>query len=191
MLSGFFHLMRLARAGFVFAREGVLGLIDPVMLPPGVRLLVRIGRLFERRNAGSGSVRLAKALARLGPSYVKLGQLLATRPDVVGAVIANDLESLQDRMPPFSQRQAEAAIVEGLGKPVSELFTQFGPPVAAASSRNGASGWFGPAAGPSSASRSTSGPAIAPATTDAIAVGACASVAAGSTAACGGSAIWT
>jgi ubiquinone biosynthesis protein len=132
-VTGFFHLLRLARAGLVFAREGVLGLIDPVLLPPGPRFLVRIGRLFERRNAGRGSVRLARALARLGPSYVKLGQFLATRPDVVGAAIAADLESLQDRMPPFSQRLAEAAIVEGLGKPVAELFASFGPPVAAAS----------------------------------------------------------
>ncbi len=133
MISGFFHLLSLARAGFVFAREGVLGLVDPVVLPAGPRFLLRCARLVERRNAGSGSVRLAKALARLGPSYVKLGQFLATRPDVVGTAIASDLESLQDRMPPFSQREAEAAIVEGLGKPVAELFTQFGPPVAAAS----------------------------------------------------------
>lgn len=133
MLSGFFHLLRLARAGFVFAREGVFGLLDPTALPPGVRFLVKCARLIERRNAGSGSVRFATALARLGPSYVKLGQFLATRPDVVGIAIAGDLESLQDRMPPFSQKEAEAAISEGLGKPVSALFASFGPPVAAAS----------------------------------------------------------
>jgi ubiquinone biosynthesis protein len=133
VISGFFHLLSLARAGFVFAREGVLGLVDPVVLPAGPRFLLRCARFVERRNAGSGSVRLAKALTRLGPSYVKLGQFLATRPDVVGTAIASDLESLQDRMPPFSQRQAEAAIIEGLGKPVTELFVQFGPPVAAAS----------------------------------------------------------
>ncbi len=78
-------------------------------------------------------MRFAKALARLGPSYVKLGQFLATRPDVVGAAIATDLESLQDRIPPFSEKLAEAAIVEGLGKPVSEAFLKLGPPVAAAS----------------------------------------------------------
>jgi ubiquinone biosynthesis protein len=133
VLSGLFHLLRLARAGFVFAREGVLGLIDPVLLPAGPRLLVRIGRLFERRNAGRGSARFSRALARLGPSYVKLGQFLATRPDIVGAAIATDLESLQDRMPPFSQREAEAAVQDGLGRPVSASFSSFGPPVAAAS----------------------------------------------------------
>lgn len=133
MFSGLFHLLRLARAGYVFAREGVFGLVDPVLLPAGPRFLVRCARLIERRKAGPGSVRFAKALARLGPSYVKLGQFLATRPDVVGPAIANDLESLQDRMPPFSQKAAEAAIVEGLGKPVTELFLKLGPPVAAAS----------------------------------------------------------
>lgn len=133
MVSGFFHLLRLAHAGFVLAREGVFGLIDPAALPPGPRFLVKCARLIERRNAGSGAARLATALARLGPSYVKLGQFLATRPDVVGLAIASDLESLQDRMPPFAQKEAEAAIQEGLGKPVSALFGKFGPPIAAAS----------------------------------------------------------
>ncbi len=133
MLSGFFHLLQLARAGFVLAREGVLALIDPTALPPGPRFLIRCVRLIERRNAGSGAVRLAVALTRLGPSYVKLGQFLATRPDIVGHAIAKDLETLQDRMPPFSQEEAEAAVSEGLGKPVSVLFSNFGPVVAAAS----------------------------------------------------------
>ena len=77
--------------------------------------------------------RLATALTRLGPSYVKLGQFLATRPDVVGAVLARDLETLQDKMPPFPQAEAERAVEAALGKPVRELFASFGPPVAAAS----------------------------------------------------------
>jgi len=133
VIAGFTHFMRLSRAGFVLAREGVFGLVDPAALPPGARFAVRIARLIERRNVGSGAARLAAALTRLGPPYVKLGQFLATRPDVVGPKIAKDLESLQDRMPPFPQAQAEAVIVEALGKPISQLFVKFGPPVAAAS----------------------------------------------------------
>jgi ubiquinone biosynthesis protein len=78
-------------------------------------------------------VRLATALTKLGPTYVKLGQFLATRPDVVGKAIAKDLESLQDKMAPFGQQEAETAIKEALNKPVSELFAEFGPPEAAAS----------------------------------------------------------
>ena len=53
-----------------------------------------------------------------GPTYVKLGQFLATRPDVVGAAIARDLESLQDKMAPFAQSEAEAAVAAAFDKPL-------------------------------------------------------------------------
>jgi ubiquinone biosynthesis protein len=127
------HLVRLARAGFVFAREGVFGIIDPIVAPVGARPLLRMARLLERRTTGPAESRLSAALTKLGPSYVKLGQFLATRPDVVGAALARDLESLQDRMPPFAQADAEAAIATSFGKPVDTVFASFGPPVAAAS----------------------------------------------------------
>jgi ubiquinone biosynthesis protein len=133
MLSALIHLSRLARAGFVFAREGVFALADPAMVPPAARPLLRIARLIERHRAGPGAVRLANALTRLGPSYVKLGQFLATRPDVVGPEIARDLESLQDKMAPFPQAQAEKIVADALGKPVGEIFVSFGLPLAAAS----------------------------------------------------------
>jgi len=133
VIAGPAHLLRLARAGFVFAREGVFGIVDPIMAPAGARPLFRVARLFERRTTGPAEARLSAALTRLGPSYVKLGQFLATRPDVVGAALARDLESLQDRMPPFSQAEAEAALAASFGKPASAIFTSFGPPVAAAS----------------------------------------------------------
>ena len=130
------HLARLARAGFVFAREGVFGLLDPVFFPWPIRLVLRLGRLIERRTAtpdAVGAVQLAAALTRLGPSYVKLGQFLATRPDIVGAALSRDLETLQDRMPPFPQRDAEAAVANALGAPIQTIFVGFGPAVAAAS----------------------------------------------------------
>ena len=133
MITGIAHFSRLARAGYVFAREGVLGVVDPAMLPPAARPLLGLARLIERRGAVRAPNRLSVALTRLGPSYVKLGQFLATRPDVVGATLARDLEHLQDKMPPFPQAQAEAAVAEALGKPISVLFVSFGPPVAAAS----------------------------------------------------------
>jgi ubiquinone biosynthesis protein len=127
------HLVRLGRAGFVFAHEGVFGVIDPMMAPIGARPLLRMARLLERRTTGPAETRLSAALTRLGPSYVKLGQFLATRPDVVGTALAHDLESLQDHMPPFGQAEAEAAVIASFGKPVGTLFASFGPPVAAAS----------------------------------------------------------
>jgi ubiquinone biosynthesis protein len=127
------HLFRLARAGFVFAREGVLGLVDPTPLPAPARLGLRVARLIERPSGEASAVKLAAALTRLGPTYVKLGQFLATRPDVVGPALARDLESLQDRMAPFPQGEAEAAVAAALGKPLRELYASFGPAVAAAS----------------------------------------------------------
>ena len=133
MISAPVHLLRLARAGFVFAREGVFGVIDPVAVPPAARPLVRLARLIERPSSGAAETRLSTALTRLGPSYVKLGQFLATRPDVVGAALARDLERLQDHMPPFPQREAEAAVAASFGRPVGAVFATFGPAVAAAS----------------------------------------------------------
>jgi ubiquinone biosynthesis protein len=127
------HLFRLGRAAFVFAREGVFGVVDPAAVPVPARPLLRIARLIERPASGAAQTRLSAALTRLGPSYVKLGQFLATRPDVVGAALARDLEQLQDHMPPFPQAEAEAAIAGSFGRPVRSIFASFGPAVAAAS----------------------------------------------------------
>jgi ubiquinone biosynthesis protein len=124
--------LRLARAGYVLAREGVFGFADPSVTPPQARFAVRMARLIERRNAAAGG-RLSRALTRLGPTYVKLGQFLATRPDVVGVAMARDLENLQDRVAPFPQAQAEAVIATAFDRPVAKVFSSFGAPVAAAS----------------------------------------------------------
>jgi ubiquinone biosynthesis protein len=91
--------------------------------------------MFTRRRALSQqrTDRLARAVARLGPSYVKLGQFLATRPDVVGNDIALDLALLQDKMQTFPKSEAIAAVEASLGRPVGDLYLNFGDAVAAAS----------------------------------------------------------
>jgi ubiquinone biosynthesis protein len=133
VISALAHLVRLARAGVVFAREGVLALVDASKLPLPARAALRCARLIERPSGAGAAMRLAAALTKLGPTYVKLGQFLATRPDVVGMALSRDLESLQDRMAPFPQGEAEAAVAAALGRPLRELFASFGPAVAAAS----------------------------------------------------------
>uniref|UniRef100_Q07UF6 2-octaprenylphenol hydroxylase n=1 Tax=Rhodopseudomonas palustris (strain BisA53) TaxID=316055 RepID=Q07UF6_RHOP5 len=132
MISALTHAARLARAGYVFAREGVFGVVDPSLVPPPGQLALRLARLIERPGAKSGP-RLSRALTQLGPAYLKLGQFLATRPDVVGVAMARDLESLQDRLPPFSQEEAEAVIAASLERPVAQVFVSLSQPVAAAS----------------------------------------------------------
>ncbi|GAA0786695.1 2-polyprenylphenol 6-hydroxylase [Roseibium denhamense] len=126
---------RLARAGFVMAREGVFGLAHLPDLPTGPRLAIRFARLFERRSVKtkSAELRLSDALNRLGPSYVKLGQFLATRADVVGKEAARDLSALQDQLAPFDLQTAKRVVAEQLGQPVEDVFLEFGPAVAAAS----------------------------------------------------------
>ncbi|HEY0224076.1 MAG TPA: 2-polyprenylphenol 6-hydroxylase [Pseudolabrys sp.] len=133
MISSISHLLRLSRAGFVFAREGVFALVDTRTLPLSARTGIALARLIERPTAKDGSSRLAAALTKLGPTYVKLGQFMATRPDVVGTSISHDLESLQDKMAPFPQAQAEAVVAAALGKPLNAVYASFGPAVAAAS----------------------------------------------------------
>jgi len=126
------HGVRLARAGFVFAREGAFVDVDPTLLPPSARLPLALANLVARRGV-RGLQGLSRAIDRLGPSYVKMGQFLSTRPDIVGTKVAIELESLQDRVTPMS-RQAAIAIVEGaFGAKVETLFEEFGEPVAAAS----------------------------------------------------------
>ncbi|HEX2363463.1 MAG TPA: 2-polyprenylphenol 6-hydroxylase [Bradyrhizobium sp.] len=132
MISAFTHIARLARAGIVFAREGVFGAVDPSLVPPHGQLALKMARLIERGGAKSGP-RLSRALERMGPAYLKLGQFLATRPDVVGVGMARDLEALQDRLPPFAQAEAEAVIAASLERPITQAFASLGPPVAAAS----------------------------------------------------------
>lgn len=74
-----------------------------------------------------------RAITALGPAYVKFGQVLSTRPDVVGNEMAQQLRVLQDRLPPFDRDIAKEAVERALGKPVETLFSEFSEPVAAAS----------------------------------------------------------
>jgi len=126
---------RLVRAGWIMVREGVVSALPGDQLSGLPRAGWRFARLFaRRRSAGSDRTeRIGRAVERLGPSYVKLGQFLATRPDVVGHELALDLSRLQDRMETFPRAESVAAIEASLGLPIETLFQEFGEPVAAAS----------------------------------------------------------
>lgn len=133
MFGVFGHAARLSRLGFVLAREGALGIVDPELLPAPARAALRMARLIERKQTDDAAPRLARALTRLGPSYVKFGQFLATRPDVVGIAMSRDLETLQDKMEPFPTAIAKEIIASTIGRPVEQVFRSFDEPIAAAS----------------------------------------------------------
>ena len=128
-------LLRLAHAGTVLARAGAFDLVDVDPLPSGPRTVVRLARLLGPRRISDGerAERLTVALNRLGPSYIKLGQFLATRPDLVGQEASLVFGRLRDEIAPFPQGEAEATVARALGRPVGELFSTFSAPVAAAS----------------------------------------------------------
>jgi ubiquinone biosynthesis protein len=89
---------------------------------------------FERRKGGTRGERIRLALEELGPIFVKFGQALSTRRDLLPADIADELEKLQDRVPPFPGAEARAIVERAYGRPVTEVFEQFDEnPLAAAS----------------------------------------------------------
>lgn len=134
-MSKFRAYLRLARAGWVLVREGVVAAAPGEQLEGLPHLGWRLAHLLSRRRANHAgrAERLSRAIDRLGPSYVKLGQFLATRPDVVGASMAKDLSALQDQMATFPTAQSRSLIEGSLGLPVEALYVEFNEPVAAAS----------------------------------------------------------
>ncbi len=132
ILSSLGHSLRLARAAYVFAREGAFLGVDPALLPPVARLPLGLANLIAKRNVDA-LTGLSRAIDRLGPSYIKLGQFLSTRPDIVGAKVALELERLQDRVAPMSRETAIGIIETSFGAKIHSQFESFGEPVAAAS----------------------------------------------------------
>jgi ubiquinone biosynthesis protein len=134
MLSGLRHSFNLLRAGRTLAAYDALMTPDQIrQLPWAARLGLSIAKLGTRKPEKTGETAVAAALSSLGPSYIKLGQFLATRPDLVGPRRAFELKALQDRLPPFPTEVARRIVRDNLLKDVDQLFASFGPPVAAAS----------------------------------------------------------
>ncbi|WP_209427294.1 2-polyprenylphenol 6-hydroxylase [Pararhodobacter sp. SW119] len=136
-MRGPHNLWRLIRTGATFERTGAMRVVLVAMnAPPRLRMLARIlgwpfAWLGLRGDPALPPV--TRALTALGPAYIKFGQLLSTRPDIVGAELAEQLRYLQDKLPPFSLTEARAMVADELGQPVATLFSEFSDPVAAAS----------------------------------------------------------
>jgi ubiquinone biosynthesis protein len=126
-------LLRLIRIIFISLRFGLDDLVLSSLDHPLAKGLLRIMRFGRRPSAPRGQ-RLRLALEALGPIFVKFGQVLSTRRDLIPADIADELSRLQDRVPPFPSAQAAAIIEAALGAPPQALFAQFeADPVASAS----------------------------------------------------------
>ncbi|TCS65117.1 2-polyprenylphenol 6-hydroxylase [Varunaivibrio sulfuroxidans] len=132
MIRSFRNILRFLRVAHILARHDALFLLDNLGVAPFIVFIARLGR---RRGAqGRPGQRLARALSQAGPSFIKLGQALSTRSDLLGEEIAADLSELQDALPPFSGTLARQAIADEFGCPLESLFRSFDEtPVAAAS----------------------------------------------------------
>ncbi len=136
-MRGPHNLLRLIRTGATFERTGAMDVVlKGFSAPTSLRILVRaLGWPFKWLGVKGDPALppVVRALTALGPSYIKFGQILSTRPDVVGVQMAEQLKYLQDQLPPFPTDVAKAMVAAELGAPVEALFDDFSEPVAAAS----------------------------------------------------------
>jgi ubiquinone biosynthesis protein len=132
MTSPLVHTFRLLRWGRILARHGALkGIERDPNTPPAIRRIVRIARIGARVPAQPS---YADAFQAIGPAAIKLGQALATRPDLVGEVAALDLTRLQDAVPPAPFARVRAEIERSLERSIEQAYATFDPePVGAAS----------------------------------------------------------
>lgn len=132
MTSSVTHIVRLLRWGRTLARYGALqGVERDPLTPPFARRLVKLARFGLHQPEEPD---YAAALQQLGPAAIKLGQALATRPDLVGEKAAHNLFALQDSLPPAPFPQIRKSVEQALGAPLEKLFSSFDEvPVGAAS----------------------------------------------------------
>jgi len=131
------NAVRLAEVVQILVKHGFTGAVDQLGLTTGLssRLVRRIrGKEEPESEPETLGKRLRAALTELGPTFVKFGQILSTRPELVGNAIASELSALQDRVPPVSFEEMQARIERAIDGPLEEVFAEFDEkPVAAAS----------------------------------------------------------
>ena len=136
-MRGPHNIWRLIRTGATFERTGAMKVaLEAMEVPPRLRLAARIfGWPFKwlGYRGDPSQPPITRALTALGPAYIKFGQVLSTRPDVVGEELSDQLRVLQDKLPPFPTVVAKATVEDELGESVEALFSEFSDPVAAAS----------------------------------------------------------
>ncbi|SVB55973.1 uncharacterized protein METZ01_LOCUS208827, partial [marine metagenome] len=126
------NIYRLFRIARILARHDALFSLEQLGVAKGLILPLRL--LARRKRVGRAGERLSRAMQELGPSFIKLGQALSTRSDLVGEEVASDLSQLQDHLAPFPASYAKVAIEQELEIKLEDSFKEFeNQPLAAAS----------------------------------------------------------
>ena len=135
MIKKFIILFKLGRK---IAHSDILEIISKFQKPPlAITLLFKFLSISfspkKKNSHKSEGERLSNSLEAMGTTFIKLGQFLATRPDIIGEGLSKQLENLQDKLPPFSLTQAKEIVKNDLGKEIFDTIIDFSEPVAAAS----------------------------------------------------------
>jgi ubiquinone biosynthesis protein len=136
MIKKLFNLFKLGRK---FAKSDILNIVAKFNKPPTViKIFFNVlsfsfsNKKVKNFNTNEGE-RLSMSLQSMGTTFIKLGQFLATRPDIIGDELSKQLEGLQDRLPPFSLSEAKEIIKKDLGKETFNSIINLSEPIAAAS----------------------------------------------------------
>ncbi|MBV0913436.1 2-polyprenylphenol 6-hydroxylase [Anianabacter salinae] len=136
-MRGPHNIWRLVQTGATLERTGAMRVVlDAFQAPKSLRIAARIlGWPFAWLGYPGDPAQppVTRALTALGPAYIKFGQILSTRPDVVGEELAMQLRVLQDKLPPFPLDEAKRMIERELDQPWQTMFSELSEPVAAAS----------------------------------------------------------
>ena len=136
MIKKFIILFKLGRK---VAKSDILNIVTKFQEPPfAIKILFKIlsfsfSQKKETDKQKDEGERLSSSLESMGTTFIKLGQFLATRPDIIGEELSKKLENLQDKLPPFSLLQAKEIIKNDLGENTYNSIINLGEPVAAAS----------------------------------------------------------
>ena len=127
-------MARLREIAAVLVRHGLGHFVEAWKLQDRAILNLLVERRAEGADPKSVPARITEALQDLGPTFVKLGQILSTRPDLIPQALCDQLKSLQDDVQRISLEEARGVVEAALGRPVEEVFAQFSPePLASAS----------------------------------------------------------
>lgn len=136
-MRGPHNILRVVRTGATFIRTGAMvQALQAMDATPSMRFAAGVLSWPFAWLGLKGDRSLPpvpRALTALGPAYIKFGQILSTRPDVVGNDLAHQLRILQDKLPPFPTQVAKRTIERDFDAPIETLFSEFSEPVAAAS----------------------------------------------------------
>ena len=126
-MSSIFKIIRLLKGFLILSTQK--GLIPEEIIENLPKIIKTFLKFLVKKN----NRKLSESLQKLGPTWIKMGQFLSTRPDIIGKELSNQLRELQDSLPPFEKKYVEEFLILSFGKDYKKIFIEINDPIAAAS----------------------------------------------------------